>query len=213
MSILDLLWSDPQNTPGSRPNLKRGGGSYFGADVTSNCLGHMKMGLLVRSHECCPQGWKLEHNQSVLTVFSASNYYGQNTNMGAFIQLVSRRFYDVTAETKAPEHRITILAPVEVTAFPQDNSREIRNSNCDGLSDVNSATLSSRLLTRPASDASKIFTRSSCTRKAKSTVTDRNIELVIQPKAVKFKSGKDGTEDRVNRKCVMNEVNNFSSSS
>ncbi|VDK84703.1 unnamed protein product [Dibothriocephalus latus] len=192
--ILDLLWSDPQTASGCRPNLKRGGGSYFGPDVTSSRLSQMKMGLLVRSHECCPQGWKLDHEQSVLTIFSASNYYGQNTNMGAFIQLVSQRFYEFTPENKTPEHRTTILTPVEATALTEHTAKGPKPK-----SDDRSTSFSSQLLTSPPSDASKLFTRSTRRRKAKGNGTDRNIELVIQPKVVKFKTGKSGTEDRVDR--------------
>ncbi|BHF71961.1 hypothetical protein SprV_0401502300 [Sparganum proliferum] len=198
--ILDLLWSDPQSTPGSRPNLKRGGGSYFGPDVTSNRLSQMKMGLLVRSHECCPQGWKLDHNQSVLTIFSASNYYGQNSNMGAFLHLTSRRFYEVTPAAKSPERKVTILAPVEATALPDDTAGG-RRPNCSDLQETayTPSACSTQLLARPSSDASKIYTCSSRRRKIKGDGTDRNIELVIQPKAVKFKCGKGGAGNRFDR--------------
>ncbi|KAM3183078.1 hypothetical protein ACTXT7_011062 [Hymenolepis weldensis] len=65
--VLDVLWSDPQVAPGCKPNIKRGGGSYFGPDVTTNLLNHLKIGILIRSHECCPNGWKMDHNNQVET--------------------------------------------------------------------------------------------------------------------------------------------------
>ncbi|KAL5108498.1 hypothetical protein TcWFU_001552 [Taenia crassiceps] len=107
--VLDILWSDPQSAPGCKPNIKRGGGSHFGPDITTNLLTHLKVGVLIRSHECCPNGWKMDHDNQVLTVFSASNYYGTDSNLGAFILLSSKRVVG-TAHT---ETRISIMEPVE----------------------------------------------------------------------------------------------------
>ncbi|KAK7486992.1 hypothetical protein BaRGS_00021808, partial [Batillaria attramentaria] len=60
--MLDLLWSDPKNIKGSIPNTFRGGGCYFGEDITRKIL--------------------------VLTIFSASNYYEDGSNRGAYIKLL-----------------------------------------------------------------------------------------------------------------------------
>jgi hypothetical protein len=41
--------------------------------------------LIIRSHECMQKGFEMHHNDSVITVFSASNYCGTVNNEGAFI--------------------------------------------------------------------------------------------------------------------------------
>jgi len=82
----DILWSDPQPFPGRAPS-KRGVGVSFGPDVTAAFLKQNGLELVIRSHEVKENGYLVEADGKLITVFSAPNYCDQAGNLGAIIKL------------------------------------------------------------------------------------------------------------------------------
>jgi serine/threonine-protein phosphatase with EF-hand domain len=83
--MCDLLWSDPMKDPGWQPN-NRGAGVFFGPDTSAQFCARHNFDFIIRSHECVQNGHQTMHNDKVVTIFSASDYYEVGSNHGAFIK-------------------------------------------------------------------------------------------------------------------------------
>jgi hypothetical protein len=75
----DILWSDPFDGLGERPNAKRGGsGVQFGSDITNNICQLLNIKRIIRSHE--PSRALFEpnytHDNRVVTISSTRVYRG-----------------------------------------------------------------------------------------------------------------------------------------
>mmetsp|Transcript_70992 Transcript_70992/g.140986 ORF Transcript_70992/g.140986 Transcript_70992/m.140986 type:complete len:983 (+) Transcript_70992:81-3029(+) len=125
--FLDLLWSDPMESPGCQPN-PRGAGTMWGPDITKAFLQRNKLRWIIRSHELPfdgERGWMEHHLGLVFTVFSASNYCGYEVNWGAVALLTVGS--DGHVEQALREHNIPDLSSLAgIAAIPEGAAREDR---------------------------------------------------------------------------------------
>ena len=82
----DLLWSDPiESFQGVLPS-PRGAGKLFGKDVTDRVLKALNVQILIRGHEPCSDGFQINHEGKILTLFSRKGepYYN---SQGAYLDI------------------------------------------------------------------------------------------------------------------------------
>lgn len=79
VQILDLLWSDPMIQDGCIPNEVRGGGCYWGPDVTEEFLNKHNLQLIIRSHECKQEGYEFCHNRKVIGQLTGEEFGDMNS--------------------------------------------------------------------------------------------------------------------------------------
>ncbi len=82
----EILWSDPRENIKGTLFSPRGAGRLFGQDVTNRFLEMLHVKALIRGHEPSREGFKLNHQGRVLTIFSMKGppYYN---DQGAYLQL------------------------------------------------------------------------------------------------------------------------------
>jgi len=88
----DLLWNDPNDMVKEVLYSPRGAGKLFGKSVTEKVLRKLGVNVLIRGHEPCKEGFKINHDGKVLTLFSRKGAPYFNT-YGAYLQLpLSEKF-------------------------------------------------------------------------------------------------------------------------
>jgi len=71
-TLIQLVWNDPFEGYGYRYS-PRGIGYLFGVDITNDFLSSNSLKFVIRGHEPC-EGFKFNHNNKVITVFSSKVY-------------------------------------------------------------------------------------------------------------------------------------------
>lgn len=75
--VEELLWNDPRSSireNGDWCYSRRGFGKHFGKNISKKCLTSSGTKALIRGHEPC-HGFKLDHDDLVLTIFSSKEAY------------------------------------------------------------------------------------------------------------------------------------------
>jgi diadenosine tetraphosphatase ApaH/serine/threonine PP2A family protein phosphatase len=86
--VEEILWNDPRQIFEGKgyQRSSRGYGRYFGPKVTRSWLQATGTKAIIRGHEPC-QGFKLDHDDTVMTLFSCSDIYDNSS--AAYLQLNS----------------------------------------------------------------------------------------------------------------------------
>jgi len=66
----EMLWSDPDEAIEETAPSPRGAGRLFGRKVTERALTSLNANVFIRGHEPCEDGFKINHEGKVLTLFS-----------------------------------------------------------------------------------------------------------------------------------------------
>lgn len=81
----EILWSDPEEGINGTYPSPRGAGKLFGPDVTTRFLKMLNVKVLIRGHEPADEGFKINHDGGVLTLFSRKGEPYFNSQ-GAYLQ-------------------------------------------------------------------------------------------------------------------------------
>ncbi|ETW00192.1 hypothetical protein, variant [Aphanomyces invadans] len=136
----DMLWSDPRTIQGQHESV-RGAGIEFGEDITNEFCSVNKVALVIRSHECVPEGYAVLHGGRLITLFSASKYCGTQLNKGAFCTLKADCRPEIQQFLAPPLHTYSRVKPM----FPQFSVAEPPPAVADPLASTS---------TQPPLDAS-----------------------------------------------------------
>jgi len=98
----DIVWSDPDETIVETSSSPRGAGKLFGAAVTTRVLQELGVKIIVRGHEPCEEGYKINHAGKVLTLFSRKGAPYFNS-FGGYLEV------DLSAEFRGAEELVPCI--------------------------------------------------------------------------------------------------------
>jgi len=77
--LFQIMWNDPKvGLQGFTESFRGSGIKFFGEDVFDNFMKENNLKLLIRSHECFPEGYRWFFHNHLLSIFSSANYRGIN---------------------------------------------------------------------------------------------------------------------------------------
>lgn len=88
----DMLWSDPNGDSEDYVASPRGAGKLFSKKATTEMLDKFNVHLLIRGHEPCEEGFKIDHEGKILTLFSRKGTPYFNTRGAYLILDLSKEF-------------------------------------------------------------------------------------------------------------------------
>jgi hypothetical protein len=70
---------------GNERDDMRGDIKKFDMNITKGFCAREGISLIIRGHQYVPEGYRIMHSGHLITVFSARNYFRNNTNHGALL--------------------------------------------------------------------------------------------------------------------------------
>jgi protein phosphatase len=111
--VEDLLWSDPcERCSDSMPST-RGLGVMFGINIVRRFMAMTGFQIMIRGHESVPSGIKVSLSYRVVTVFSASNYCGDEDTHAGLIQVFPDPSYEKRVLSPLPKierHNVRLIS-------------------------------------------------------------------------------------------------------
>ena len=100
----EILWSDPNDEINGTYPSPRGAGKLFGKNITEKFLKILDVKVLIRGHEPSENGFKTNHGNKVLTLFSRKGapYYN---SYGAYLQIDISKKVENAAELVPHIHK------------------------------------------------------------------------------------------------------------
>jgi serine/threonine-protein phosphatase 2A catalytic subunit len=99
--MCDLVWSDPDQRPGWGIS-PRGAGYTFGVDVTQQFNRRNGLDIIARAHQLVMGGFQWDHDNNIVTIFSAPNYCYRCGNQAAIMEVDEHLHYNFIPFDPAP---------------------------------------------------------------------------------------------------------------
>ena len=139
--VADIVWSDPSDDIDEYDINQRGSGVLFGSYAIKSFLKDNQFQLLVRAHQCTKNGVEIFGNSMGLTVFSCSDYAGDEKNKcgACFVHTlddieiysftrIGTEFRKEVMKMKLPKGELG-LQPANVDTSNEENTNNNNNNN------------------------------------------------------------------------------------
>lgn len=103
--LADIMWSDPDTNSSGFALSPRGAGYLFGEDVFQKFLELNGVTHFVRAHQLCMEGFQLNFQDRLMTVWSAPNYCYRFKNMASILEIDDNRNFNFNVFYDAPENK------------------------------------------------------------------------------------------------------------
>lgn len=93
--VADMMYTVPQEYPGWNYTNCRSSTWHFGPDVTAEFLKNNRFKYVLRSHTYSDDGYQIEHDGKLITVFSAANFMERCGNKGGVVVIDEESNYSI----------------------------------------------------------------------------------------------------------------------